>query len=83
MTEDRPININNETWSVLLILIGCAMTIISKHYGLSNDLGSAIIGAGTMAFTNSVKTNDTIATGDNPVVVNNPELAKEKKVDNG
>lgn len=80
MIDDRPVSINNETWSFLLILVGCCMTILSKRLGISEQLGAGIVGAGIMVFTNATKANrDTIATGDNPVVVNNPEISKETK----
>lgn len=52
---NKPVDITDQTWAFLLILAGCAMVLLCKHFGIVDDIGSGIIGAGTMAFTNGVK----------------------------
>jgi hypothetical protein len=52
---NKPIDITDQTWAFLLIVTGCAMVVLCKHFGIVDDIGSGIIGAGTMAFTNGVR----------------------------
>lgn len=77
--NDKPLNLSMETWAVMLILIGCAMELTCHFFNVNAEVGAGIVGAGTMAFTASVKNqHDTIATGSNPVVINRTESDQKK-----
>jgi hypothetical protein len=71
----KPVDITDQTWAFLLILAGCGMVLLCKHFGIVDDIGSGIIGAGTMAFTNGVKqAHDTTVTGSpNTTVIESPK----------
>lgn len=67
-TTDKPLNISTETWAFLLILVGCAMDIACHRMGINAEAGAGIIGAGTMAFTSSVK-HDSIQNSPGSILV--------------
>jgi hypothetical protein len=72
---NKPVDITDQTWAFLLILAGCGMVLLCKHFGIVDDIGSGIIGAGTMAFTNGVKQSheSTIANAPSATVVDSPK----------
>ena len=46
----RPL-VTDQAWSFLYLLTGCVMILACKHFGVSDEVGAGIVGAGIQAFT--------------------------------
>jgi hypothetical protein len=43
----------DQAWAFMFTLLGCAMTVVCKHYGLTDAIGAGIVGGGLTALTKS------------------------------
>ena len=78
MTQDKPINLSDQTWAFSLVILGCIMTIVCKHYGVSNDLPSGIVGGGLAMFTRAATHDASITNSPNSLVVE-PQVEHQKE----
>lgn len=39
-------SLSDQPWALVVIVVGCTMTLLAKQYGVSSDIATTIVGAG-------------------------------------
>jgi hypothetical protein len=47
----KSMHISDQAWAFLFVLIGCAVALLCRHYGMTETLGATIVGGGLNALT--------------------------------
>jgi len=52
----------DQVWSYIVLVTGCIMIIVARHFGVTEDVGAGIVGAGIQAFTAQTRSPTTTTT---------------------